>query len=94
MNLARLLVIFLFFPFMNDSSKKYEYKITYKDCILIAYSGIRGSFPLIICLGIVSDESYDKYFRLIVSLVTIVTIFLGMIFNGFTIKKLVVILDI
>ena len=56
MNVARLLVILLFYPFMNDSNKKYEYKITYKDCILIAYSGIRGAFPLIICLGIVSEQ--------------------------------------
>lgn len=70
---------------MNTDSPN-EYKITVKDCVLIAYSGIRGAFPLILCLGLVKVESYDLYFRQTTVLITIGVIFLGMIFNGLTMK--------
>lgn len=62
MNICRFIVILLIFPFMNNPDS-YEYKITLKDCLLIAYSGIRGAFPLILCLGLVKETSYDLYFR-------------------------------
>lgn len=69
-----------------NSDNNNEYKITIKDCLLIAYSGIRGAFPLILSLGLVKEKSYDLYFRQTTMLITIGTIFLGMIFNGLTIK--------
>ena len=47
---------------MNTKSPN-EYKVTIKDCVLIAYSGIRGAFPLILCLGLVKEDTYDLYFR-------------------------------
>ena len=62
MNICRFFVVLLFFPFMNTKSPN-EYKVTIKDCVLIAYSGIRGAFPLILCLGLVKEDTYDLYFR-------------------------------
>ena len=94
MNFCRLIVILLFLPFMNNKKNKHEYKITIKDCVLIAYSGIRGAFPLIICLGFAKNPNYDEHFRRTAILITIGTIFMGMIFNGLTLKFLVKILKI
>lgn len=78
---------------MNTDSS-HEYKVTIKDCLLIAYSGIRGAFPLILCLGLVKEHSYDLYFRQTAILITIGTIFMGMIFNGLTLKLLATKLNI
>lgn len=94
MNFCRLIIIILFLPFMNNNKNKNEYKITIKDCVLIAYSGIRGAFPLIICLGFAKNPIYDEHFRKTAILITIGTIFMGMIFNGLTLKFLVKILNI
>jgi NhaP-type Na+/H+ or K+/H+ antiporter len=89
MNLGRYLMVLMFMPFYNDPKKKSEYKINWKDCMVIAYAGIRGAFPLIICLTIMQNDSYDSHFKNITSLITIGVIFLGIIFNGLTIKFLI-----
>lgn len=52
MNIGWFLVVVLFLPFYNDPKNKTEQKIGIKECVIIAYSGIRGAFPLIICLSV------------------------------------------
>lgn len=89
MNLGRYLMVLIFLPFYNDPKKKSEYKINWKDCMVIAYAGIRGAFPLIICLTIMQNDHYDPHFKNITSLITIGVIFLGIIFNGLTIKFMI-----
>lgn len=89
MNIARLAVVLLFQPFYNNSRNAHEYKIGVRECVVIAYSGIRGAFPLIICLMVAKDESYPEHFRRTTVLVTITTIFMSVIFNGLTIKSLI-----
>jgi hypothetical protein len=74
---------------MNDPENHTEYKIRVKDCILIAYSGIRGAFPLIVCLTIARDEDYDPQFRALTMFITIMVIALGLLFNGMTMKFLI-----
>ena len=89
MNISRYIVILCFMPFFNDDRKRSEYKITWKECIVIAYSGIRGAFPLILCLSIAKNVAYDSYFKQLAMLITVTVIFLGIIFNGITIKFLI-----
>jgi NhaP-type Na+/H+ or K+/H+ antiporter len=89
MNLGRYLMVLMFLPTYNDPNKKSEYKINWKDCMVIAYGGIRGAFPLIICLTIIQNDKYDTHFKNITSLITIGVIFLGIIFNGLTIKLVI-----
>ena len=89
MNIIRFFVCLIFLPFMNDSSNETEYKVKLIDCILIAYSGIRGAFPLIICLFIARNDAYDSHFRTLTTLVTITVITMGLLFNGMTIKFLI-----
>ncbi len=55
---------------MNDL-KKYEYKIGLKDLIIIAYSGIRGAFPLILSLNLFKDPFFNSEFKHMAMLVTI-----------------------
>ena len=94
MNLIRFGMILIFLPFINHKENANEYKLGWKDCVVVAYSGIRGAFPLIICLTIIQNESYPSDFKYVTSLVTVGVIFLGIIFNGMTIKFLIQILDI
>ena len=89
MNISRYIVVLIFLPFFNDERKRTEYKITWKECIIIAYSGIRGAFPLILCLSIAKNDNYDPYFKQLAMLITITVIFLGIIFNGITIKFII-----
>lgn len=89
MNIIRWLMIMLFVPFINHKQNASEYKIGVKDAIVIAYSGIRGAFPLIICLTILQNETYSDRFKYVTSVVTVGVIFLGIIFNGLTIKMLI-----
>ena len=89
MNISRYIVVLIFMPFLNDDRKRTEYKITWKECIVIAYSGIRGAFPLILCLSVAKNEHYDTYFKQLAMLITITVIFLGIIFNGMTIKYII-----
>ena len=89
MNLIRFGVCIIFWPWMNDHNNETEYKITLRECVLIAYSGIRGAFPLIICLFIARNEEYDLKFRTLTTLVTIIVIAMGLLFNGMTIKFLI-----
>ena len=72
---------------MNDP-KKYEYKIGLKDCIIIAYSGIWGAFPLILCLSLVKDDFFSVQFRHLTTMITVLVIFMSIIFNGMTLKWL------
>jgi NhaP-type Na+/H+ and K+/H+ antiporter len=74
---------------MNDQENDTEYKITLKECVVIAYSGIRGAFPLIICLFIARNDKYDTRFRTLTTLVTIIVIAMGLLFNGMTMKFLI-----
>jgi NhaP-type Na+/H+ or K+/H+ antiporter len=89
MNFIRFLVCLIFLPCMNDEDNNTEYKITVKECVVIAYSGIRGAFPLIICLFIARNEQYDVRFRTLTTLVTIIVIAMGLLFNGMTMKFLI-----
>ena len=82
-------MILLFLPFINHHANKSEHKMKWQEAVVIAYSGIRGAFPLIICLTIVQNPNYDTNFKYITSLVTVGVIFLGIIFNGLTIKFLI-----
>jgi NhaP-type Na+/H+ or K+/H+ antiporter len=93
MNLGRFVVVVLFLPFMNDP-KKFEYKIAIKDCIIIAYAGIRGAFPLILCLSLAKDEFFSPHFRHLTTMITVLVIFMSIIFNGMTLKWLAVKLKI
>ena len=93
MNLARFIVIVLFLPFMNDP-KKYEYKIGIKDCFIMAYAGIRGAFPLILCLSLVKDDYFSVEFRHLTTMITVLVIFMSIIFNGMTLKWLAIKLKI
>ena len=93
MNVARFVVILIFLPFMNDP-RKYEYKIALKDCAIIAYSGIRGAFPLILCLSLVKDEYFSPSFRHLTTMITVLVIFMSIIFNGMTLKWLAIKLKI
>lgn len=89
MNISRFLVVLIFMPFLNDDRKQSEYKITWKECIIIAYSGIRGAFPLILVLSVAKNVNYDPYFKQLSMLITITVIFFGIIFNGVTIKFII-----
>lgn len=89
MNIIRWLMIMMFVPFINHRENDLEYKIRWKDAIIISYSGIRGAFPLIICLTIIQNDSYPAEFKYVTSVVTVGVIFLGIIFNGMTIKALI-----
>lgn len=89
MNISRFIVVLGFLPFYNDDRKRSEYKITWKECIVIAYSGIRGAFPLILALSVAKNENYDPYFKQLSMLITITVIFFGIIFNGVTIKFII-----
>ena len=89
MNLIRFIICVLFLPWMNDQENDTEYKISIKECVVIAYSGIRGAFPLIICLFIARNDNYDVQFRTLTTLVTIIVIAMGLLFNGMTMKFLI-----
>ena len=89
MNIVRFLVVMAFMPFYNDPRKRSEYKITWKECIIISYSGIRGAFPLILALSVAKNDDYDEYFKNLSMLITITVIFFGIIFNGITIKFII-----
>lgn len=94
MNVIRWFMIMIFVPFINHKENKLEYKIGWKDAIVISYSGIRGAFPLIICLTIIQNPAYSSEFKYITSVITVGVIFLGIIFNGLTIKFLIMALRI
>ena len=94
MNISRFLMVVLFLPFYNSKSSHHEYKIGIKQAIVIAYSGIRGAFPLIIVLMIAKNEEFPEHFRQVAVIVTIMTITLGVILNGMTVKSLINYLEI
>ena len=89
MNIARLLMVLLFLPFYNSKSNHHEFKIGFRESIVIAYSGIRGALPLIIVLMISKAEDFPIEFKQVAVLTTILTITLGIIFNGMTIKPII-----
>ena len=94
MNLSRFAMIFVFIPLLNSSADKHEYKIGVKQAAVMAYSGIRGAFPLIICLMIAKTPEYPAHFRQVAVMVTIMTISLGVIFNGMTVKSIINFLEV
>lgn len=94
MNVIRWFMVMIFVPFINHKENKMEYKIGWKDAIVISYSGIRGAFPLIICLTIIQNPDYSSEFKYVTSVITVGVIFLGIIFNGLTIKFLIMALRI
>lgn len=78
---------------MNDP-KKSEYKIGIKDCVIIAYAGIRGAFPLILCLSLAKDDYFSAHFWHLTTMITVLVIFMSIIFNGMTLKWLAIKLKI
>lgn len=94
MTISRFLMVMLFIPFYNSKHNKQEYKIGVKESFFISYSGIRGAFPLIICLLLAQNENFSVEFRKLAILVTIITIFMGVIFNGITINYVISYLNI
>lgn len=94
MNVSRFVMVALFAPFFNSASDKNELKVGVKESIVIAHSGIRGAFSLIICLMVAKTPEYPVHFRHLAFLITITTILLGTVVNGMTVRSLMAYLDI
>ena len=88
MNLVRAFICLVTLPWMNDEDNLVEYKVSWKDCLVIAFAGIRGAFPLIICLGVARNPAFPTYFRLMTILITITVICTGLLFNPMSVRFL------
>ena len=89
MNLERFVIILMATPLFNKNIRKNEIRIGWKESTIISYAGIRGAFPLIICLTILQSTQFSQHYKNVVSVITVSVIFLGIVFNGITIKLLI-----
>jgi CRP-like cAMP-binding protein len=82
MNFARWIMILILMPWINKSG---SYKLGWKDSIVLAYAGVRGSLSLALALIIFTDSGYSNRFKEVVFLFISGMVVLTVIFNGLTI---------
>ena len=83
--LVRLIVLFIQYPIMNQVG----YRISWKEVLVLAYGGLRGSVALALGMIIILDEEKERKFRSIALLFIISVIFFSTFINGSTIKLFV-----
>ena len=89
-HVARILIIFVFYPFM----KLVGVNLSWKDNVMLVWSGLRGSMSLILVLIVTLDKNIDPavqdQFLFHVSMIVSLTL----IINGTSSKYLVRILGL
>jgi Sodium/hydrogen exchanger family/Cyclic nucleotide-binding domain len=90
MTASRFIMIYTFSPLMNMTG----YPITNKDIFILSYGGLRGAIALCLGLMVYTDEDYSQRFRDLVLFYLTGMITMTVLFNGMTMKWVMLQVDI